>query len=583
MESGALDIQEGQKALTSETERPSRERALEEAGQAARHRDNVASDERFNHSWRVICIATVLSALSLNSAIDATVITTSLPTIMRDIGGANEYAWVAQSYLFACTVPQPFYGQIANIFGRRNPLFASIALFVLGSGIAGGARNVATLIAGRCVQGLGTAGLNVLPEIVICDLVPPRYRGPYLSAMLSAAAVGSTIGPIIGGALAEVNWHWIFWLNIPISGAGALAIVYLLDVRFQGGQGWKAILSRVDFVGMSVFIPAMVALFFGIIMGGTDGYPWKSSRIVVPIVLGVAGWVLFHALQNSQRFCREPSVPSRLFRNRTSATGFLVIFIASVLVQAICYFLPIYFQALKMASPLMSGVYFLPFALALLPVGGTAAWFLSRTGQYKVLHWAGFALLAVGVGLFSILQEDSSRGEWIGFQVIAAAGASLIFTASLPSTLAGLPEGDVATATSTFAFVRAFGLVWGTTISSVAFNGQINTGLHDVDDASLRGLLADGGAYTFASGGGGHRISLESLDEPVRSEVITLYKNALSVVWLVFAGLAAVGFLSVFAMKNIELRKDHHTDFGLTNGNLEVADPVLSDVGIKHG
>lgn len=181
--------------------------------------DTVALDtpDEFKATWRIWSVFLALAFLAFMASIDSTIITTSLPTITREIGGTGVYVWIANSYLFASTVPQPLYAQIANVFGRRNPLFVAIALFFIGSGVAGGARNPGTLITGRTIQGLGTGGLYVLSDVIICDLIPPRYRGPFLSAVLSAAAFGTTIGPIIGGALAEVNWRWVFWINLPVS------------------------------------------------------------------------------------------------------------------------------------------------------------------------------------------------------------------------------------------------------------------------------------------------------------------------------------------------------------------------------
>lgn len=536
---------------------------------------NESNHQSFQHTSRLLALQLALCALTFNSGIDTTIINTSLPTIMREIGGVHLYAWVAQSYLFACTVPQPFYGQIANIFGRRGPLLVSIALFAIGSGIAGGARNVATLIAGRVVQGLGTAGINVIPEIIVCDMVPPRYRGPYLSTMLSTAAIGSTVGPVIGGALAVADWRWVFWLNIPVSAVTAVAIVWLMrhddtmitqsmvagkdadHIDSYGGGGnkksWLTALGRVDWLGNAIFIPSMVSLFFGLISGGTEGYPWASWRTILPLVLGVVGWAVFHVHQSSH-FCREPTVPPWLFRDRTVAMAFIVIFMASIIIQAVCTFLPIYFQAIKQVSPLTSGVYFLPFALALLPFGGVAAGVLSKTGRYRELHWAGFALLTVGVGLFSQLIAASSTGHWIGYQIIAAAGAGFIFTASLPSTLAALPEKDVATATGTFAFVRALGMVWGITMSAIIFNGQIDDNLGLVEDAGLRQLLQYGAAYAFASGSEDGQMSIARLAEPSKSQVISLYERALRVLWFVFVGISVIGLAASLLMRHIELR-----------------------------
>ncbi|KAH9991189.1 major facilitator superfamily MFS_1 [Xylariaceae sp. FL0662B] len=441
-------------------------------------------EEEFKASWRLWVIIIVIMVLSLTSGLDLTIITTSLPTIARDIGGARQYVWVAQSYLFATTAPLPFYGQIASIFARRNPLF-----------------------------GFGTGGIAVLSEIIICDLIPPRSRGPWLGITMSGAAIVSTLGPIIGGTLAERNWRWIFWLNLPISSASCIVISFALNVQYTRSSTWKRALACVDFSGTAIFVPSLVSLYFGLIMGGTEGYHWSSWRIIMPIVLGIAGWIVFH-LHQASRFCREHSMPPHLV-------------------------------GVKGTSALQSGVNYLPFALAIIPFGIISGVILSKTGRYKILHWAGFSLSAIGLGLFSTFRTDSTVGAWIGYQVLVSGGSGFIFTATLPSTLAALPESYVAIATGTYAFVRSLGFVWGVTMSSIVFNGQINDNLDIVDNVDLRRLLADGGAYAFAAGSDKANSGISSLPEP-RSQVIEVYERSLTVVWLVFVGISCLGFLATF-------------------------------------
>lgn len=525
-------------------------------------RENIQVDEsvEFQHSWRLWCVFIVLCLLSFISAIDATIVTTSLPTITRDIGGSQEYVWVVNSFLFTSTVPQPLFGQISDIFGRRNPMIVAIALFGLGSGLAGGAQNPGMLIAARTIQGLGSGGLYVLSDIIVCDMVPPRHRGPYLGAILSTAAIGTTIGPIIGGALALKNWRWIFWLNLPAAAIGLLAIVLILNVKYTRSPSWRHALSRVDFLGNIIFVPSMVSIFFGLIMGGTRGYPWSSWKIIVPLVLGVLGWVTFHVHQASP-VCREPSMPPRLFKHRTSSGGFIIIFLGAIILQAINYFLPVYFQGVKGATPLMSGVYFLAFALAIMPFGGMAGAFMSKTGLYIPLHWLGFALSAISVGLFSTLDESSSRAAWVGYQVLASGGTGIIFTVTLPSTLAALPESDVAVATGTYSFVRSFGLVWGATMASIAFNGQINSHAASISNQEIRNLLIDGGAYAYAAVQNG---GIAELPDPTRSQVIAVYVKALRIVWWIVTAISGLGFFATFIEKHVELRKSHSTEYGLS-------------------
>jgi MFS family permease len=441
----------------------------------------------FTHSWTIWSIFSVLCLFSFLTALDGTIITTSLPTITRATGGGNKqlYIWIAQCFIFSSTAPQPLYGQIANIFGRRNPFLVAIVLFALGSGIAGGSESPAVLITGRTVQGLGAAGLYVLSDIIICDLVPPCHRGPYLSAVLSTAGLGSTIGPVVGGAMAANNWRWIFYLNIPISALGFLVIVFLLKVNFDPSPSWSHALSRVDYLGALIFIPSTISLFYALIIGGIQE-PWSSWRVLLPLVLGIGGWILYHVQQATPSLCPSPSTPPHLFTNRTSATGYALVFISSVVLYTISFFLPIYFQAVKLVSPLLSGVYYLPFALAILPFAGMAGWALSKWGKYVPLHYAGTALLAIGVGLFSTLNSNSSHAAWVGFQVIPSAGIAVIYTATLPSTLADLKEDDVAVATATYSFVRSFGFVWGITMSGIILNGQVNAHLGLVQDERLR-------------------------------------------------------------------------------------------------
>ncbi|EPE26098.1 MFS general substrate transporter [Glarea lozoyensis ATCC 20868] len=513
--------------------------------------------ETFRLSWDVGGVFFALLVLSLMSSIDATIVTTSLPTIAREIGGGAEYIWVINGFLFASTATQPLFAQVSNIFGRRNPILFALFLFALGSGIAGGARNPATLISGRTLQGLGTSGLYVLADIILCDIVPPRWRGPYLSSVLSMAAVGSTVGPIIGGALAERNWRWVFWLNLPVSALGLAIILLCLRVRYPPIPNWKNAIAAVDFVGNGIFIPSIIAILLGLVMGGSK-FPWSSWHIVVPLVLGFLGWVAFHVYESSPRFCKQPTMPARLFKHRTSAISYVLIFTGSIVITATNYFLPVYFQAVKGVSPLDSGVYYLPFALAIIPFGGMGAAFISKTGQYIPLHGIGFALSAIGTGLFSILDEDSSPGAWIGFQIIASGGSGLVFTSTLISTLAPLPEEDVAIATGTYSFIRSFGFVWGLTIASVAFNSQIDRYLGIVDDEVVRSLMANGRAYAFATRG-----TFDALTAITRSQVTEVYVKALRMIWIIVAAFSCFGFFCIFAEKHVKLRKEKGNEFGL--------------------
>ena len=433
-------------------------------------------------------------------------------------------------------------------------MLVALILFGLGSGIAGGASSPAMLIVGRTIQGLGTGGAYVLLDVICCDLVNLRERGKYLGIMLSTAAIGTSIGPLIGGALAESQWRWIFYLNLPITGLAIVAVALFLNVGYKRSPTWLAALKRVDWIGVAIFIPSILSIFLGLVMGGVQ-FPWGSWHIIVPLVLGVLGWAAYHYYQT---ICPEPSMPPRLFANRTSAVGFVLAFLSAMLLQIIAYFMPVYFQGVLGQSPFQAGVQFLPFTVVVVPFAIIAGILLSTWGQYKPLHTAGFALTAVGFGLLTILKADSPQSYWVGFLIVAASGIGLTLSIILPSILATLPESEVATASGAFSFIRSFGYVWGVTIASVVFDGQFEVHQDSISDPAVRSQLIGGGAYSFASGG-----FVPGLPTQIKAEVIDVYVQALKVVWEVSIAFAALGVLCVLIEKHVPLRQELNTEYGL--------------------
>jgi EmrB/QacA subfamily drug resistance transporter len=509
-----------------------------------------------SHPLAFWIIISVLCLCTLVSSLDALIITTALPRITDSIGGQAQYVWIANSFVLASTVVQPLYAQLSNIFGRRNPMLISLALFSLGSGIAGGAHNVATLIAGRSVQGLGSAGLFVLSDLIVCDLAPVRERAKYMGIVISTGSLGTTLGPIIGGALAQSSWRWCFYINLPLAIPSLIAMVFFLRLKHEREPTWRHALARVDFVGALIFIPSMTSLLLGLVMGG-QVHPWSSWRIILPIVLGALGWIAFHVHQASS-ICKEPSVPPRLFHNRTSAVGFFLCFTSSMLLNWAVYFLPFYFQAVKAVSPLLSGVYVLPFSLFMIPSAIMAGGILSKLGQYKPIHWAGYALISIGFGLFSILDAASHRAAWVCFQIIASVGLGFILTSILPAICASLAEEDVATANGTFSFLRSFGFTWGITLPSIIFNSRFNHYSSRISDEALRLHLMGGAAYGYANSG-----LVGSLTGDLRVQVISVYEDAMKSVWQGGIGFALFSLLLVFVEKHIAMRTELDTKFGL--------------------
>jgi MFS family permease len=512
------------------------------------------------HSWRFWVIIAALSLLAFICALDATIITTPLPTIVEDIGGERDYVWIANSFTIAATVVQPLCGQLADLLGRKIPIVTCLVLFMLGSGLAGGSEGPGMFITGRAIQGAGAGGIYVLIDVVCCDLVPLRDRGKYLGIINAWAGVASGLGPVLGGAFGNGTWPWIFYINLPICVLPLATIMLTMRVNTGRIDAQRATplarLRQLDVFGNIIFIPSIISLLYGLVTGGIQ-HPWSSWRVVLPLVLGALGWVCFHI---QQHFAANPMVPKRLFGNRTSAAAYGLSFITSVVAQTALYFVPIYLQAVIGASVLQAGVYFLPTALGILVAAAVAGFVLSKIGNYKVLHWVAFALSGLGFGLFTLFDAETPTVEWVFFQLFAAAGFGIPISTLLPAIMAALAESDVAASTSIFSFVKTFGYIWGVTIPSIVFNAVFNDNLFRVGDAQVRAQLKDGGAYAYASRANSAK---KSLDPQTWDEVVGVYITSLKAIWWLGLALSLLGFMVVFIEKRLELRTVLETDFGL--------------------
>ncbi|KAJ6124425.1 Major facilitator superfamily domain general substrate transporter [Penicillium samsonianum] len=489
-------------------------------------------------TWRFWAVFPALCMTTFLSALDTSILSTALPTIALDVDAGELYMWITNSYILSSTVVLPLFGQTANIFGRRWMLIISVVIFALGSGMAGGAKNTGLLIAGRTIQGIGGGGINTLVDIVICDLVPLRQRGKYVALMAAVWAVGTVIGPVLGGAFAQyVSWRWVFYINLPLCAASLLLLVLFLRVTHPPSSGtvWHQ-LKRVDLVGNSILTAAVISILLALTWAGTT-YAWSSWRVILPLILGLGGCSFSTVIK-----CHD-SVLSPRFHSGYSRVE-----------------LGLYFQAIRSSTATESGLYVLPITAAIAPFGIITGVIIAMTGKYRVFHFLGYIFLTIASGLFSLLDDHSPARDWAGFQILFGAGSGMIFSSTLPPIQASLPESDVATATSTWAFMRSFGCIWGIVVPTTIFNARVQELLYRVSDVSLRAKLANGGAYAMASEG-----LMRTLQNTpnLMAEVLSVYQDSLRWVWWISVPFGGIGLLLCIPIKQLELTEDLHTEFGL--------------------
>src|SRR4051812_45596327 len=342
-----------------------------------------------------LTFAGLLLAMLLAS-LDQTIVSTALPTIVRDLGGLDQLSWVVTAYLLTATVSTPLWGRVSDLYGRK-PLFqASIAVFLAGSALSGVAQGITELIGFRALQGLGAGGLMTLAMAIVADIVAPRERGRYQGYIQMVFVLASVAGPLLGGLFADhLSWRWVFYVNLPI-GAAALAVVSAtLDHAVPGAR------PRIDWTGATLLAAALTAVLLLTTWGGRQ-YAWDSAEIAG---LAVGAVALLAAFVARERRAAEPILPLRLFRDPVFDVVSIVLFLTTCAFFAAIVFTPLYLQVVTGASATSSGLLLLPMMLAAAASTAVSGRLISRTGRYKRFPVAGLAIMAAGLLLLSRMDE----------------------------------------------------------------------------------------------------------------------------------------------------------------------------------
>ncbi|KKP05568.1 hypothetical protein THAR02_02294 [Trichoderma harzianum] len=540
---------------------------------------NIEADQDFEDSRRSLQFYAVFPGLCFSIllvALDTSIVGTALPTIVSSLGSGALYIWIVNGYFLSVAVVQPLAGQMADIFGRRIPMLAFLALFTLGSGLCAGASSTEMLISARIIQGLGGGGISVLVSIIVGDLVPLRYRQKYMAIVMSFFALGTFIGPIVGGAIVtNVSWRWTFYINLPVGGVALFLVFFFLKVKHPSDGAIIQRLIHLDWSGHVLLSASVVSILIALTWGGTK-YPWDSARVLAPLILGGFGLILY--LLHQQYASKGPSMPLRLFGNRTSLLGFVLTFLHGIIMSWFSFFIPVYFQVLKEDSPLMAGVNVLALAIPFTPAGIFGGLIVTWSGRYKPVLIVGLALLPIATGCFTLLTAETPTAQWAVFQVIAGLGGGLALTSTLPAIQAPLAEGDLAAATAAWAFVRSFGMIWGGSIPAAVFNSKVDSLTSRIDNAQVRSLLALGGAYEHAT-----RLFITSFnDQPaLKAQIISVYTDALQETWYVLLAFACITSPIALFLREIPLRTRLETQYGLDESKT-IVEPANMDASLGN-
>ena len=480
----------------------------------------------------------VLATLQLGprvSALDQTIVSTSLPSIVSDLGGAGHVAWVVTAYLLAETIITVVAGKFGDLFGRKLIFQLSVIVFMIGSILSGLAQNLDWLVAARAIQGLGGGGLTVTATALIGDVIPLRERGKYQGALGAVFGVTTVLGPLLGGFFTDnLSWRWDFYVNIPVG-----IVVVLLAARTIPTITSKS-KPVIDYLGIVFIAIGASALILATSWGGSS-YAWSSPTIIGLFAGALIALAIFVRVEMR---ATQPILPMRLFRSSVFSVCCTLSFLVGFAMLGSITFLPTFLQYVDGVSATASGVRMLPLVVGLMFTALLSGVLVSRTGKYKIFPLIGMPVMAVGFVLFSRLDENSSVIESSFAMVIVGLGIGLcmqVLTLVVQSTSS---YADLGVATSGVTFFRTMGSSFGTAVFGTLYANFLAS--------RLEAALAESPKVSAAAAGS--PTELHKLPAADIAPVLHAYASALDKVFLWAVPVAVVGFILAIALKQVPLR-----------------------------
>jgi EmrB/QacA subfamily drug resistance transporter len=481
-------------------------------------------------SIRVV-IASV-AVLLLLAALDQTIVSTALPTIVADLGGLDHLSWVVTAYILASTIVAPLYGKLGDLYGRRVMVFVAVTTFLAGSMLCGAATSMEFLIGARAVQGLGGGGLFVLALSIIADVIAPKDRGKVQGVFAGVFGISSVIGPLIGGWFVEVaSWHWIFYVNLPF-GFAALAGFFF---------GFKAqperVEHKIDYLGAALLSVALGGLVLVTSLGGRT-LAWDDPTLLAIIAAAAIAFVVFIFVELR---ASEPVLPLALFKGNVFSVTSGIGFISGAMMFGALTFIPIYLQIAKGMTPTQSGWQLIPMTAGLLAASTLSGRYMGRTGRYRILPMIGLSIATVGMFLLTRLMPDTPTPMlWLGL-VLVGIGLGTVFPVVTTAVQNTVPRQQIGTATAAGLMFRQVGGSVAVALFGALFAARIAAG--------LGGSPIEGLANTAELG----PQMLATLPEATRDIVALAVSNALHPIYWIAMALAFCGVLLTLILKEVPL------------------------------
>lgn len=488
---------------------------------------NSHKAERSGKKHIALILIGLMMAMLL-AALDQTIFSTALPTIVGELNGVNHMLWVTTAYILASTIMLPVYGKLGDLIGRKGLFMGAISVFIAGSIVGGLAHSMTWLIIGRAIQGIGGGGLMILAQAIIADVVPARERGKYMGIMGGVFALSSVAGPLLGGWFTEsIGWRWAFWMNIPL-GLAALASA-LVFIRLPKVARNK---PSLDVLGIGLLALTSSAIVLTTTWGGTT-YDWLSPQIIGLVITAIVSTVAFIFAEHK---AKEPIMPLELFKDRNFKLATSAGLIIGVAMFGVLAYMPTYLQMVAGVSATKAGLLMIPMMASLLAASIICGQLVTKTGKYKWFPVVGTAIMVIALVLLSSIKSTMEVWHICSYLAMLGVGLGMGMQILVLIVQNSFPISKVGTATALNNYFRQMGASVGAAVIGSLFAHRLTALLVERMPAAV---LKSSHTNSFTPA------IVNNLPEPIHGIVIGSYNDALAPTFLYIVPLAvvAVGLL----------------------------------------
>jgi EmrB/QacA subfamily drug resistance transporter len=469
------------------------------------------------------------------SALEATAVSTAMPTVVSSLGGLNIYSWVFAAYVLTSTISLPFWGRLSDLYGRKRFYVIGIAIFLIGSALSGQSKSMSALILFRGLQGFGGGGLLTLGMIIVGEMFSLQERARVQGLFGGVWGLSSILGPILGGVITDqFSWRWVFYLNIPF-GIIAVSVIWFA-LKENTATNRKVLL---DIKGATV-LTAVVSLF---LIGLTQIGKEDSVHSMVATLMLASCIPLVWLFIKTQKLAKDPILPLELFSNPFFKTSVITGFLVGMAMFGSISFIPLFIQGVIGTSATQAGTILTPLLLSWVFFSSISGKLMLRFG-YRQIIIIGTALLSIGFLLLSNMSKDTSHSVTIAVLLILGTGMGMIFIPLLLAVQNSVPRSRLGIATSATQFFRSMGATIGVSLMGMVLSATMLYGTSSLSkslEASELHYIGNPDLIVNPE-------ARASLSPEIHDALTNLLATSLRNVFLTGLFIALVAFISAFLM-----------------------------------